>query len=71
MGTDWFVKVNCPQPNKKAHNRDEHIKVCSSCPYAIWEEPEFVAGFLSSMCVVRVGSMGMAAELDEIAAKLL
>ena len=20
MGTDWFVKVNCPRPDKKAHN---------------------------------------------------
>ena len=32
----------------------------------IWEEPESVAGFMSSMCGVRVGSIGIASELDAI-----
>jgi hypothetical protein len=71
MGTDWFVKVNCPQPDKKANNHDEHIQLCSDCPYAIWEEPESVAGFMSSMCGVRVGSIGIATELDEIVTRLM
>ena len=30
-----------------------------------------VAGFMASMCGVRVGSIGIAAELDEIGEKLL
>ena len=71
MGTDWFVNVNCPQPDKKANNRDEHIQACSGCPYAIWEKPETVAGFMSSMCGIRVGSIGMATELDEIVTRLM
>jgi hypothetical protein len=70
IGTDWFVKVKCPKPNKSANNRIEHIKTCSGCPYVMWEKPEMVAGFMASMCGVRVGSIWMAAELDEIAAKL-
>jgi hypothetical protein len=70
IGTDWFVKVKCPKPNNSADSHIEHIKACSGCPYAIWKEPEMVAGFMASMCGVRVGSIGMAAELDEIAAKL-
>jgi hypothetical protein len=71
MGTDWFVKVKCPKPGEKGSTRGEHVKVCSGCHYLIWEKPETVAGFMSSMCGVRVGSIGMAAELDEIATKLL
>jgi len=67
MGTDWFVKVKCPRPDKMISNHEEHIKVCSGCPYAIWKEPEPVAGFMSSMCGVRVGSIGMAVDLDTIA----
>ena len=70
IGTDWLVKVKCPRPNKKAKNREEHIKACSGCPYVIWEEPETVAGFMASMCGVRVGSIWMAAELDEVGEKL-
>jgi hypothetical protein len=71
MGTDWFVKVDCPRPGKNIRNRDEHIKACTGCPYAIWEEPQPVAGFMMSMCGVRVGSIGMAAQLDDIAEDLL
>jgi hypothetical protein len=71
MGTDWFVKVKCPRPDKMISNHKEHVEVCSGCPYAIWEEPEPVAGFMSSMCGVRVGSIGMASDLDTIAEKLL
>ena len=52
------------------NNREEHINACSGCPYAIWEEPEPVAGFMFSMCGVRVGNIGMAAELDIIGEKL-
>ena len=70
MGTDWFVKVDCPRPNKKAKNEEEHIKACSGCPFVIWERPESVAGFMSSMCGIRVGSIRMAAELDDIGQKL-
>ena len=48
IGTDWFVKVKCPKPNKSANNHVEHIKTCSGCPYVIWGEPEMVAGFMAS-----------------------
>ena len=70
MGTDWFVKVKCPRPKTKVKNSEEHKAACSGCPYAIWDEPEYVAGFMSSMCGVRVGSIGMAASLDDIGKKL-
>jgi hypothetical protein len=70
MGTDWFAKVKCPRPDKKVDTQAEHIRICSGCPYVIWNQPEPVAGFMSSMCAVRVGSIGMAAELDEIAQNL-
>jgi len=70
IGTDWFVKVECPRPNKRVTSRKEHIKACSGCPYVIWDEPEVVAGFMASMCGVRVGSIGIAAELDLIGEKL-
>jgi len=68
--TDWFVEVKCPKPNKDVENEDEHAKACGGCPYAIWERPEMVAGFMASMCGVRVGSVGMAASLDSIGEKL-
>jgi hypothetical protein len=71
MGTDWFVKADCPRPGKNINNREEHVKACAGCPYAIWEEPQPVAGFMMSMCGVRVGSIGMASELDQIAETLL
>lgn len=70
MGTDWFIKVQCPHPNKEVKTEEERIKACLSCPYVIWEKPEPVAGFMCSMCGVRVGSIGMAAELDAIGQKL-
>jgi hypothetical protein len=70
IGTDWFADVKCPRPNKGVQNEDEHIKACAGCPYAIWEKPEMVAGFMASMCGVRVGSIGMAASLDSIGEKL-
>ena len=66
MGTDWLVKVKRPRPKKKITNAQDHIAACSGCPYVIWEKPEPVAGFMSSMCAVRIGSIGMAAELDAI-----
>jgi hypothetical protein len=66
MGTDWLVKARCPKPERNVSNEEGHIKTCSSCPYVIWEKPESVAGFMHTMCGVRVGSIGMAAELDEI-----
>jgi hypothetical protein len=34
------------------------------------EKPEMVAGFMASMCGVRVGSIGMAVSLDAIGEKL-
>ena len=71
MGTDWFVRVKCPRPDKMISTHTEHVEVCSGCPYAIWGKPQPVAGFMSSMCGVRVGSIGMAADLDTIAEKLL
>jgi hypothetical protein len=46
------------------------LKACSGCRYAIWERPEMVAGFMRSMCGVRVGSIGMAASLDSIGERL-
>jgi hypothetical protein len=70
MGTDWFVKVQCPHPNKDARNEEEHIKARSGCPFVIWKKPENVAGFMSSMCGVRVGGMGMAAESDNVGEKV-
>ena len=71
IGTDWFVKVKCPRPDKAATNREQHIQACSGCPYAIWDAPEPVAGFMASMCGVRVGSIGMAADLDDIGERLI
>jgi hypothetical protein len=71
IGTDWFVKVDCPNPDKGARNSEEHITACVDCPYLIWDEPQSVAGFMSSMCGVRVGSIWIAGELDEIAENLL
>ena len=68
--TDWFVEVKCPKPNKDVENEDEHVNACGGCPYAIWERPEMVAGFMRSMCGVRVGSIGMAASLDSMGQKL-
>jgi hypothetical protein len=70
MGTDWLIKVRCPYPNKDIRTEEERINACLRCPYVIWQEPEPVAGFMSSMCGVRVGSIGMAAELDDIGKKL-
>jgi hypothetical protein len=71
MGTDWFVKVKCPRQSKNIRTREEHITVCSDCPYVIWEKPQSVASFMSSMCGVRVGSIGMAESLDSVAESLL
>jgi hypothetical protein len=71
MGTDWFVKVKCPRPNKKVKTREEHIAVCGDCPYVIWEKPQSVAGFMATMCGARVGSIGMAEALDSVAESLL
>ena len=70
IGTDWFVDVKCPRPNKGVQSEAEHIKACAGCSYAIWEKPEMVAGFMRSMCGVRVGSIGMAASLDFIGERL-
>jgi len=70
MGTDWFVKVECPHPNEEIENEEERIKACKSCPYVIWERPESVATFWSTMCGVRVGNIRTAAELDDIGRKL-
>jgi hypothetical protein len=70
IGTDWFVEVKCPRPNKGVQTENEHIKACSECPYAIWERPEMVAGFMRSMCGVRVGSIGIAVSLDLIGERL-
>ncbi len=66
MGTDWFVNVKCRSPKTDVSSREELVKQCSHCPYVIWEGPESVAGFMSSMCGVRVGSICIAAELDDI-----
>ena len=70
MGTDWFIKAECPRPDKEAKDKEEHIKACSRCPFVIWEKPESVAGFMSSMCGVRVGSICMAAALDDMGERL-
>ena len=70
IGTDWFVKIECPKPIMTAKSREEHIKMCAECPYAMWKTLEPVAGFMSSMCGIRVGSIGMAAALDEIGERL-
>ena len=66
MGTDWLVKVNCGKAVETGKSREEHIKDCKNCPYVIWEEPKTVAGFLQTMCGVRVGNIYRAAELDDI-----
>jgi len=70
IGTDWFVDAKCPRPNKGVQTEAEHIKACAGCPYAIWERPEMVAGFMRSMCGVRVGSIGIAVSLDLIGERL-
>jgi hypothetical protein len=62
--------VECPYPNKEIRTREERVKACLACPFVIWEEPETVAGFMNTMCGVRVGSIGMAADLDDIGQKL-
>lgn len=71
IGTDWFVKVDCPKLDKGARNSEDHMKTCGDCPHVIWNEPQSVAGLMSSMCGVRVGSIWMAEELDDIAENLL
>ena len=70
MGTDWFIKVECPHPNREINSREERIKACLECPFVIWENPVTVAGFMKSMCGVRVGRISRAAELDDIGEKL-
>ena len=71
IGTDWFVKVDCPKLDKGARNSEDHMKTCGDCPHVIWNEPQSVAGLMSSMCGVRVGSIWMAEELDDIGENLL
>ena len=51
-------------------SEEEHIRACSGCPFVILEKAENVAGLMSSMCGVRVGSIGMAAEPDGIGERL-
>jgi hypothetical protein len=70
MGTDWFIKVECPHPNREIKSREERVKACLACPFVIWEAPVGVAGFMKSMCGVRVGSICMAAALDDIGERL-
>lgn len=70
MGTDCFIKLECPYPNKEIWAREERVKACLGCPFVIWEEPVTVAGFMKSMCGVRVGNIGMAAALDYIGERL-
>jgi hypothetical protein len=70
MGTDWFIKVECPHPNEEINSREECVKACLGCPFFIWEEPVTVAGFMKSMCGVRVGNIGMAAARDYIGERL-
>jgi hypothetical protein len=66
MGTDWFIKGGCPHPNGEINSREERVKACLECPFVIWENPVTVAGFMKSMCGVRVGRIGRAAELDDL-----
>ena len=66
MGTDWFVKVKCPNSDNKVRDEVEYIELCSRCPNVIWEKPESITGVTSSMCGVRVGTICMASELDAI-----
>jgi hypothetical protein len=70
MGTDWFIKAECPHPNSEINTREERVKACLRCPFVIWGEPVTVAGFMKSMCGVRVGNIGVAAELDHIGERL-
>ena len=70
MGTDWFIKVECPHPNNEINTREERVMACLGCPFVIWEEPVTVVGFMKTMCGVRVGNIGLAAELDAIGEKL-
>jgi len=70
MGTDWFIKVECPHPIEEINSREERVKACLGCPFVIWEAPVTVAGFMKSMCGVRVGNIGMAAALDYIGERL-
>ena len=70
MGTDWFIKVECPHPNNEINTREERVNACLGCPFVIWEEPVTVVGFMKTMCGVRVGNIGLAAELDAIGEKL-
>jgi hypothetical protein len=70
MGTDWFIKAECPHPNSEINTREERVKACLGCPFVIWEEPVTVAGFMKSMCGVRVGSICMAAAIDDMGERL-
>ena len=70
MGTDWLIKAQCPKPGEIVNSEKEHIKLCEDCPYVIWEKPDPIAGFMQSMCGVRVGSISMAAEIDDIGQRL-
>jgi len=70
MGTDWSIKVSCSKAGEIEKSREEHIKDCIKCPYAIWEEPKTVAGIFQTMCGIRVGNMYRSAELDDIGKEL-
>jgi len=70
MGTDWFIKAECPRPSREIISREALAEACSGCPFVIWEMPESVGGFLNSMCGVRVGNIWMAEELADIGEQL-
>jgi hypothetical protein len=50
---------------------DDHIKTCQGCFYGIWEKPEVVAGFMTSMCGERVGCIGTDSHIDTVAENIL
>lgn len=70
MGTDWLVKVRCSKVEEQGKSEQEHIRDCLDCPHVIWEQPKTIAGFLRTMCGVRVGNAYVAAQLDDIGEKL-
>jgi len=66
MGVDWFINAKCPRSDKIIYNNKESTYSCIKCPNVIWDRPKPVAGFMYSMCGVRVGDAESAEELDQI-----
>ena len=69
MEIEWLIEGKCPQ--KKDSSLDEATRVCTECPYAIWEYPAVAAALNSAMCSVVLGDDHAARELDSLVKRLM